>query len=171
MQKIVRSLRWIDSINEWVGRFVSFFVLAIVLIIIYEVVMRYFLLKSQLWVPETSYFLFGALFVLGGGYALLHGGHVRLDALYERFPGKWKAIADLCTFVFFAVFCGVLLWKGWLMALDSVTMLERTQSAFSPPLYPIKMMIPIGTGLLILQGLAKFIRDLATATARDRVEH
>lgn len=86
------------------------------------------------------------------------------------FPLKVKAILDLITSIFFVLFCGVLIWKGWLMAWDSLMMLERTQSAFAPPLYPIKFVIPIGAGLLMLQGLVKFIRDLSTATMRNEVE-
>lgn len=88
MRKIGRLLHTIDNANKWVGRVVSFFVLAVIGVIIYEVAMRYVLVKSQLWVPETSLFLFGALFVLGGGYVFLHQGHVRLDAIYERFSFK-----------------------------------------------------------------------------------
>ena len=108
--------------------------------------------------------------MLGGGYVFLHEGHVRLDALYERFTPRVKAILDLITFIFFFIFCGVLIWKGWLMGWDSLMMLERTQSAFAPPLYPIKLVIPVGAGLLILQGLAKFIRDLSIATMRNKDE-
>ena len=171
MHKVVRLLRFIDNANEWVGRVVSFFVLAIMGVVIYEVAMRYLLVKSQLWVPETSSFLFGALFVLGGGYVFLHGSHVRLDAIYARFSTKVKAILDLITAIFFFLFCGVLIWKGWLMGWDSLISLERSASAFAPPLFPIKLVIPIGAGLLLLQGLAKFIRDLSIVTAGSRVEH
>jgi len=106
VHKVVRLLRFIDNANEWVGRVVSFFVLAIMGVVIYEVAMRYLLVKSQLWVPETSLFLFGALFVLGGGYVFLHGSHVRLDAIYARFSPKVKAILDLITAIFFFLFCG-----------------------------------------------------------------
>ena len=170
MHKVVRLLRFIDNANEWVGKVVSFFVLAIIGVVIYEVAMRYLLAKSQLWVPETSEFLFGALFVLGGGYVFLHEGHVKLDAIYERFSPKVKAILDLVTSIFLILFCGILIWKGWLMGWDSLTALEVSQSAFAPPLYPIKLVIPIGAGLLLLQGLAKFIRDLSIATTGSKVE-
>jgi len=171
VNKIFRLLRFIDNINEWAGKIVSFFVLAIMGIVIYAIVMRYLFVKSQLWASEICSFLFGALFVLGGGYTLLHQGHVRMDILFGRFSPKVKAILDLVTSMFFFLFCGVLIWKGWLMGWDSLVMLERSQSAFSPPLYPIKFVIPIGAGLLILQGLAKFIRDLSIATMRKKVEH
>lgn len=171
MRRVDRFLHFIDDANEWVGRVVSFFVLAIVVVIIYEVLMRYVLVKSQAWVPETSSFLFGALFVLGGGYAFLKGGHVRLDTIYDRFSPRVRVFLDLITAIFFFLFCGVLLWKGWLMGWDSLISRESSVSAFAPPLYPIKLVIPIGAALLLLQGLAKFVRDLFIAISGSKVEH
>lgn len=154
-------LNLIDRANEWIGKVVSFLIFPIIGVVIFEVIMRYFLHKSQLWVPETSVFLFGSLFVLGGGYAFLHNGHVRLDVIYERFRPRLKASADLVTCVFFFIFCGVLIWKGWAMAWDSLITMERSPSAYEPLLFPIKMVVPVGSALLLLQGLAKFIRDLS----------
>jgi TRAP-type mannitol/chloroaromatic compound transport system permease small subunit len=150
------------------GKIMSFLIFPIIGAVIFEVVMRYFLRRSQLWVPETSVFLFGALFVLGGGYAFLQGAHVRLDIVYERFPAKFRAVTDLITFWFFFIFCGVLIWKGWTMAWDSLITWERSASAFAPLLFPIKMVIPIGSALLLLQGIGKFIRDLASLLGAGR---
>lgn len=164
-------LRTIDWVNEWIGKMVSFFIFPIIGVVIFEVVMRYFLRASQLWVPETSVFLFGALFVLGGGYAYLHDAHVRLDALYERFPSRLKAVADILTSWFFFLFCGILIWKGWAMAWDSFITLERSPSAFAPLLFPFKMIIPVGSVLLLLQGLAKFFRDLILLLGEDKHEY
>lgn len=169
---MARLLRFIDHATEWIGKVISFFVLTIIGMIVYEVAMRYLFVKSQLWVPETSLFFFGALFALGGGYTLLHGGHVNMDVIYSRFSPKTKAITDLVTSILFFIFCGVLIWKGWLIGWDALVTLERSPSAFAPPLFPIKLIIPIGAGLLVVQGIAKFIRDLSIATTRsNKVEH
>jgi TRAP-type mannitol/chloroaromatic compound transport system permease small subunit len=161
-------LRAIDLVNEWVGRIVSLFIFPIIGAVIFEVLMRYFLRRSQLWVPETSVFLFGALFVLGGGYAYLHDAHVRLDAVYERFSPRSKAIADVITSWFSFLFCVILIWKGAAMAWDSFITLERSPSAFAPLLFPLKMLIPIGSVLFLLHGLTKFIRDLLFLWSGDR---
>jgi len=61
----------------------------------------------------------------------------------------------------------VLFWKGALMGWDSFKMMERSQSSWGPILFPIKFVIPVGTGLLILQGLVKLIRDMLILTKRD----
>lgn len=156
----MKLLKLIDSINEWTGRVISFTIFPIIGIILFEVLMRYFLKRSQLWVPETSVFLFGCLFILGGGYAYLYEAHVRLDILYERFSPKTKAITDSIISLFFFIFCGILIWKGWEMAWESIVTLERSPSAFSPILFPYKILIPIGSILLLLQGLSKLVLNL-----------
>ena len=167
MSKLNRFLKWVDTINHFIGRWISLLIFPLIGIILYEVLMRYILQQSQDWVPETSEFLFGALFVLGGGYIFLNGGHVRLDLLYERLSPRLKAALDVATFIFFFLFCGVLFWKGTLMGWDSLKIMERSQSAWGPILFPIKFIIPVGTGLLILQGLVKLIRDILILAKRN----
>lgn len=170
--KVLRLLSFVDRANERIGKGASFFVLAIMGVVIYDVLMRYFLTKPQSWAPEVSEFFFGALFILGGGYTLLKGGHVRMDAIYSHLSPKFKAILDLATSIFFFLSCGVLLWGGWLMGWHSFLLRETTSSAFAPPLFPMKLLLPVGAGLLILQGVAKFIRDLRVACAKGKAnEH
>lgn len=170
MHKLIKLLHFIDNVNEWMGKIVSFFIFAIIGIIIYEVLTRYLLVISQSWVPEMSTFLFGALFTLGGGYGVLHQSHVRLDLLYNSFSPRVRAVFNLVTSIFLFLFCGVIIWKGWLMAWDSLITLEKSPSAFAPPLFPIKLTIPIGAGLFFLQGIVNFIRDLFTAIKGEKVE-
>lgn len=164
-------MRFIHNLNEWTGKIISLLIFPLIVVIIYEVVMRYFLLQSQLWVPEISVFLFGAFFVLGGGYALLHKSHARLDVLYNRFSPRTKAIMDIATSVFFFFFFAVLIWKGSVVAWHSMTSLERSQSAFAPLLFPIKMTIPLGAALFMLQGIVKLIADAFTAIGRKNIEY
>jgi TRAP-type mannitol/chloroaromatic compound transport system permease small subunit len=167
MSKLNRLLKRVDTLNDFIGNWICLLILPLIAIILYEVLMRYVLRQSQDWVPETSQFLFGAVFVLGGGYILLNGGHVRLDLLYDRLSPRLKAALDVATFIFFLLFCGVLFWKGALMGWDSLKIMERSQSSWGPLLFPIKFIIPIGTGLLILQGFVKLIRDILILTKRD----
>lgn len=169
MSKLNRLLKLVDTINDFIGRWISLLIFPLIGIMLYEVLMRYILRQSQDWVPETSQFLFGSLFVLGGGYIFLNGGHVRLDLLYDRLSERLKAALDVSTFIFFLLFCGVLFWKGALMGWDSLKIMERSQSSWGPILFPIKFIIPIGSGLLILQGLVKLIRDILIITKRNNL--
>ena len=80
---------------------------------------------------------------------------------------SWQVVV---TGIFFFVFCGVMLWKGIDFAWTSLSRLEPDATPWRAPLYPIKMMIPLGALLILLQGLAKFIRDLVTAiTGREEL--
>ena len=96
--------------------------------------------------------------------ALVTVTHVKMEVLYARFGPRGRAIFDLISAPFFYIFIVVLLWQGWEAALRSIAKLECSMSLWAPPVYPIKMVIPLGALLLLLQGSAKWIRDLITAT-------
>lgn len=75
---------------------------------------------------------------------------------------------DAATFIFFFMFVVVLLWKGWDMTWKALQIMERSQSQWGPVIWPSRLVIPVGAFLLLLQGLAKFIRDMAVATGRAK---
>ncbi|MBA7659996.1 hypothetical protein ES703_67995 [subsurface metagenome] len=161
---LAKILHVVDRINEWSGKGISFLVLVIVALIVYEVFLRYVLNSPTLWNMEVVSFSFGVLWVIGGAYALVTVTHVKMEVLYARFGPRGRAIFDLISAPFFYIFIVVLLWQGWEAALRSIAKLECSMSLWAPPVYPIKMVIPLGALLLLLQGSAKWIRDLITAT-------
>lgn len=168
MGRLRFALSVIDNISEWTVRIIGFVIPLIVVLIGYEVVMRYIFNQPTIWVHELSLLLWGSLFMLAGAYILLHGGHVNMDLVYARLSPRKRAIIDLVTSLLFFFFCGVLLWKGWIMASKSLAILEHSGSFWNPPVYLVKLTIPLGAFLLILQGIAKFVRDLmTTATGRE----
>ena len=118
---------------------------------------------------STAQFLFGAGAILGGIYVLRHNAFPRMDVFYSRFSPRGKAILDLITVSLFFAFCGVMLWQGGRIAWDSALLLERSPSQWSPPVYPIKMVIPVAAFLILLQGLARFVRDLITSITGKQV--
>ncbi len=122
------------------------------------------------WIPELSQFVFAASFMLAGAATLLWKGHVRIDALVERLSLRTQAVIELVTSVFFWLFCGTLLYQGGIMALESVEELETTGTFWDPPMWPIKLVIPISVVLLMLQGVAKFIRDWHMATTGEEID-
>jgi len=168
-----KFLKTIDQISEKSGKAVSFLILLLVGVILYEIASRYFFKSPTIWAHEISQMIYGAYVILLGAYVLKRGGHVNVDLLYGRFQPRTRAIIDLFTWLLFFYFCGLLLWKGGEMAWDSFGFRETDSTSFAPPLYPIKMMVPLGALLILLQGLAKFIRDLTFAvTGKERThEH
>jgi TRAP-type mannitol/chloroaromatic compound transport system permease small subunit len=163
-----RFLRIIDTISDWSGKIICLLVIPMIAIIVYDAVARYAFNAPTNWAYETVTFLFAGLGILGGAYVLYRRAHVGMDIIYSRLSPRQQAILDLLTSFFFFLFCSILLWKGAEYAWTSLKLRETTTSAFAPPLYVIKMTIPVGAFLIILQGLAKFIRDLRTAIVGSR---
>lgn len=154
-------LTFVDRINEYAGRIVAFLILGHVCVIVWGVVLRYVFDSPQIWVDEMGLFLFGGYVILGGGYTFLHGEHVNTDILYRRFSQRGKAILDLVTFPLFFSFCAILFWKGMKMAIGAVIIAEKSWSVWGPPVWPIKIAVPVGAFLILLQGVSKLIRDIA----------
>ncbi len=136
---------------------------------VYEVVARYVFNNPTIWSFEIGFFMYGGIGILGGGYVLFHGQHVRLDFIYGRLSPRNKAILDLVTAPLFFFALGVLLWQSGVIGFQSVMIGETTGSTWRPPYYPIKMAIPVATFLVLLQGLAKFIRDLFFVLRREQL--
>lgn len=156
-------LKIIDQISEKSGKAISFLMIPLGAVILFEIIARYLFNRPTIWVHETAQMIYGAYVILLGAYVLKDGGHVNVEILYGRFSPRTKAVIDLFTWLLFFFFCGLLLVKGWEMTWDSFVVRETEPTSFAPPVYPIKMMIPLGALLILLQGLAKFLRDLTLA--------
>ena len=168
MKEIVgKCLRGIDWLSEWTGKIIAFLIPGLALIEGYEIVARYAFKSPTVWVHELCAMLFGTFILLGGAYTLLQGGHVNMDILYNRFSTRTRAVLDLITFFIFLAFIGVLLWKGWESAWRSIKFLEHDSTEWGPPLYPFKIMLPLGALLILLQGIAQFVRNFITVLRGD----
>jgi TRAP-type mannitol/chloroaromatic compound transport system permease small subunit len=163
MQYLRSFVNGIDRFNDRTGKVISFLVVGMIGVLVYEVIMRYLFNAPTFWGHETTQHLFGSYAVLVGAYALRHRGHVNVEVFYERLSRRKQAILDLFTWSLFFLFCVILLWKGGEAALDSVMRLDRTNTPWAPPLYPLKLTIPIGTLMILLQGTSFYIRDLYMA--------
>ena len=160
-EKLGKVLKFVDGMSEWTGKAASYLVLLLTAAISYEVVARYVFNAPTLWAQEVATYLYGSFFMLGGAYVMRHDGHVRVDIFYSRLSSRGKAIIDLITFpVFFFLFVGVLVWEGSNMAIWSWSIWEHTQSPWSPPIYPLKTVIPVAALLLLLQGIARYVHDI-----------
>jgi len=153
----------VDRANEIIGKAVSFLILIIVGVILYEIFVRYVLNSPTIWAHEVSQMVYGAYVILLGGFLQQRKGHVNVEILTDRFSPRTRAIINCFTWLLFFAFCGVLLWKGGEMAWDSFLLRETESTVFEPPIYPLKMMIPLGALLLLLQGIVHYIGDLKLA--------
>lgn len=158
----------IDAASDWAGRLSAFLIPAMMLIMTWEVVARYLLKQPTIWIMETSQYFFLATTVLGGGYLLLHGGHVNVAILYGRLNTRTRAIVDVVSSLFFLFFILALLRSSWVVTVEAVVDLEHSPTYWGPPIYPVYIIMSLGIVLILLQGLAKLVRDLMTAITGKR---
>jgi TRAP-type mannitol/chloroaromatic compound transport system permease small subunit len=160
---VQRFCHVIDTLNEWIGRIVSWFLIPLVLIGTTEVVARYVFKRPQVWSWEVSMQIMAGLVVLGGGWGLLKNWHVRIDVLWARLPQRKKVMLDLITFPLFLFTFSIILWESASAALVSVQFRERFSSYFASPIYPLKIIVVLGFFLMLLQGIIEFIRNLSNS--------
>ena len=158
-----RVLEAIDSVSEWTGRITAFLIPGMMLIMTYEVVARYLLKSPTIWAMESTQYLFLATTALGGAYVLRHDGHVNVPILYSRLSTRTQAIVDVVTSLFFFFFMVALFRASWITTVESVVYLEHSPTYWEPPIYPVYIVMTAGIFLIILQALAKLVRDFATA--------
>lgn len=170
MQFLVGFIRKVEVFVDRVGKVTSFLIYPTMLVLVYEVVMRYYFIRPTIWAHETSCMMYGAHFIIGGAYALQKGAFVNVEVFYIRLPKRLRAFVDLITWSMFYIFVGVLLWKSIPWAWESVRLNEFSDSTWGPYVWPIKLTIPFASILMILQGLTRTIKDGYLAfTGRDLV--
>lgn len=167
MQQLLRISRLIDSFNERIGRLTYWILPLMIMIGVWNVVGRYlgrFIgenLSSNGFI-ETQWYLFDLVFLLGAAYTLKHNGHVRVDVFYKSLKPKAQAIANLIgTLLFLIPFCIMVIYFSWGAIVNSWTIQEMSPDPGGLPRYPIKSMIIVSFGLLILQGISEAIKNWA----------
>ncbi len=161
MRVIIPLVKHIDNFSERSGKIISWLILVLVALTVYEVFMRRVLGSPTVWTFEMLRYVFGGVFVLALGYTLLHKGHVNVDFIVLRFSAKTQAILEIVNFfLFLGLVSAIWLWQGTIFAQTSWEMLERAPSAFNSPLYPAKTLIPIGFFLLAVQAMGDLIKNI-----------
>jgi len=162
MSKQERFLHVIDSISEWSGKIVSFLLIPLVLIVVFEIVSRYVFHQPTIWVHELSTWLWGSVGLMAGAYTLRYQRHVAVDILQSRFTPRVRGVTELLATLCILLLCTILVWRGGIEAGYSIKIWEHSSTAWKPLLFPIKIMIPTAAFLLALQAIAKSVRDIRT---------
>jgi TRAP-type mannitol/chloroaromatic compound transport system permease small subunit len=159
---------WLTDKIEWVnlrvGEYVAYWAVISVFGYYYEVIARFAFNSPTNWLHESMFLMYGMQYMLAGAYAYREDQHVRVDVFYTKFSPRGKAIADIITSVFFFIFVGTLLWTSWKFASDAVSLHEVSFTEWGVQYWPVKLTMPIGAALLLLQGLSKLIKDIAILT-------
>lgn len=154
-----RLLLGIDKLSTFFGHLFSWLIVALTLLISWEVYSRYILNKPHAWAQDVQIMLYGTLFMMAGAYTLAKNNHVRGDVLYGFFRPRTQAWVDLILYViFFLPGIIALTYAGWNFANDALAIREQTFSADALPIYPFKFVIPVAGFLLLLQGIVEIVR-------------
>ena len=118
---------------------------------------------SHIWVVEVAQMTMAAYYILGGGYSMQLGSHVRMDLLYGRWSLKTRAIVDMVTgfcLIFYVIF---LLYGGISSTQYAIEYGQKNYSSWAPPMAPIKIVMTLGIAMMLLQVIARFFKDIETS--------
>lgn len=149
---------WVNTITEKTSKPASLLVFVMMLISTTEVVGRYVFNHPSVWAWTLNRQIFGLFILVAGAYTMSKGEHIRIEILYDYFPPRIKMIARLIALASLISFLGVLVWQSSWMGWNSMMMGEKAAGSFRIPLYPFKLLIPIGASLFLLQGIIVFLR-------------
>ena len=153
--------RKIDAFQEVVGQGVSWLMFLLVAVVFSDVIFRYLLGVSFVFVQELEWHLFGIIFLMAAGYTMLYNEHVRVDVVYARLPPRRKAWFDFALiFVFLFPACVLLIYTTWPFVRNSFAVNEGSPDPGGiPGRWALKSMIIVGFALLILQGFSQAVKN------------
>jgi TRAP-type mannitol/chloroaromatic compound transport system permease small subunit len=162
MHTVLKLSRWIDALNAFVGRWIYWLVLVMVLESAGNAIVRKLFNSSSNALLEMQWYLFSAVFLLCAGYTLLRNEHVRIDIIQGRLSPRTQAWIDVLGTVFFLMPMALaFLWLSWPWFLRSYAEHEISGSAGGLIFWPARLLVPVGFTLLVLQGLSELGKRVA----------
>ncbi len=152
----------IDTASRIAGRIICWMLVPLMLAMVYEVVARKLFVAPTMWAYDISRMLCGAMFMLGAGYALSKGVHIRADFLYRNWSPRRQGMVDAALYVLF--YFPALIFFAWVSydyAADAWMRGERSMdTAWMAPLAPLRTAMPAGAVLLLVQGVSEFLKSI-----------
>ncbi len=170
MRALRLLVRFADRLSTAVGWAISVLVPAMVVVIGYEVVARYYFNAPTIWAHDLSIFMFGYLGLLAGAYVQRRRRHITVDVLYMRLPPRQQAALDAASGLLAFFFLGLVAVYGWREAMEALRIGARLSTEWAPPKGHFMLMIPVSAGLLVVQGLADWLRSLYLAVTGRTLE-
>ncbi|QWW71506.1 TRAP transporter small permease subunit [Rhizobium sp. WYJ-E13] len=154
--------RAVDAINTFFGKAVSWLLLLAVLISAVNATTRkLFNLSSNAWL-EAQWYLFSAAFLVAAAWTLMSNEHVKVDLVYGRLSRRVQLwIEVLGTILFLFPFCLITIYLSWPTVIEKFSTGEISNNTGGLILWPVWAMIPLGFGLLALQGVSELIKRIA----------
>ena len=158
---MAKSIINIDKFSKWIGSMVCWILMPLIFAMTYEVLARKLFLAPTIWAYDISRFLYGALFMLGAGYALSRGVHIREDFLYRNFKIKNQGLIDFWLYLLF-YFPGLMVffYMTFGFVVESIQRGERgMDTTWMPYMWPIKTCLLIGIIFLLIQGFSELLKS------------
>jgi TRAP-type mannitol/chloroaromatic compound transport system permease small subunit len=154
--------RAIDLTTEWTARLISWLCVALVLVLTYDVVMRYVFGGATIWAYETAVMLGATIYVMGWAYIESKREHIRIDILFMRLPSRAQLVIDIIgNLVFLLPLLVVMINTSVFYMLRAWRIHEKLAETFwYPPAGPFKTMLVVGLSLFALQSAVQVIRNL-----------
>jgi TRAP-type mannitol/chloroaromatic compound transport system permease small subunit len=174
MPFLMRLSRLIDAFNDMIGKLAMWLILAATLISAGNAIVRKVFNTSSNSLLEIKWYLFAAVFMLGGGYAFLRNAHVRIDFVSSKFSARgrnWVDVIGIVAFLFpLCWMMGTLGWPTFIQAWESGEMSSNAGGLIRWPVYGL---IPLGFAILFLQGVSELIKRLnfLFCAGPDPLEH
>lgn len=159
-------VRYVDALNYRVGRVAMYLFFVMGAILLASTISRLAIGIPINWALEMSQFLLSAYYLLGGAYALQLDQHVRMDLFYSRLSARRRAFTDAITILFVIFYLAVLFGGGLSSTNYAIVYGQKNYTAWSPPLWPIKVVMTAGIFLMLLQLISTFIKDVAIARGK-----
>lgn len=156
-------LKSIERISGWMSAISSWTLLAMTLIVGFEVTSRYAFNSPTIWAWDVNVQLMVLLLMFGIAEAYRRDAHVRVDILTGILSPRGRAILDVIYAPVFFMITVIVVWTGWEYFYHAFERNQTAPTILAPLLWPIKFTIPLGGAVLLLTGLAKLIRDLHVA--------
>jgi TRAP-type mannitol/chloroaromatic compound transport system permease small subunit len=183
----LRVTRVIDEISRLVGLVAVWLVLLSALLSAFNAILRYsiggllwlerntgtgifgsvvtFYTYSSTALSESVWYMFGAMVMLGGAWTLKMNEHVRVDLLYGAVSERTRTWIDLLGGLFFLMpLCILLIYFTWPWFMQAWTQNIISNQAGGLPRWPVRLMLPVGFAVLMLQGIAEIIKCIAALT-------
>ena len=159
---MAKTITIIDTFSLWIGKSVCWLLVPLCFAMVYEVIARKFFVAPTMWAYDISRMTYGAMFMLGAGYALMRGVHIRADFLYRNWTARTQGLVD--TVLYLALyFPGMLVFLYMSIDYAGVSIIRGERgmdTAWMPYMGPIKSAIPIGALFLIMQGISEVFKSI-----------
>lgn len=150
-------MKIINKLNTKLSKVLMYLSLILTIVVVYGVLVRYFIGRADARVIFVSVWLYGSLFVLGGGYTLLEGGHVSVDIIYKKLSQKARKALDIINYILIIACCLIIIYVSLPLAYQSFVQREVDSSlgvVFAPPIWWFKWIPVIGIILILLQAIS-----------------